>query len=107
MTADNPKPNQPDMQKRRQVYDTEIFKIIEGALQHQGVRKPLTDEFYESVIEAYDYVAEAVRLGKVEQLQWVADIIYDTQHMQFKTSAGALKDEIDQEIVKLKGQSAE
>lgn len=42
-------------------WDTEPFKILEGALRHQGVNKPMTKEFYEDLAGLNVYIGSLIR----------------------------------------------
>ena len=44
---------------REHPWETEPFKILEAALQHQGIKKPLTKEFYDDLAELNAYVQSA------------------------------------------------
>lgn len=49
------------MTLRQQPWDDEAFKILETALRMQGVKKPLTAEFYESYNELKAHCQEIAR----------------------------------------------
>lgn len=68
---------------REKVWDTEQFKILEGALRHQGVSKPLTKEFYNSLKELNEWHTTEVTAALTEALDSIEASHSVYQHHDF------------------------